>query len=157
VRALLRLKGSEEKREKRQEAKPAAAEGGEKDGGKKGKKNKGKDKEEPKPAEKEVKEEAPEADPVFTAEKGAQSRADFEITPEDIETPLADIEKKVRAIVKKGLTWGGESEVIPIGFGLSKLHMVAVLVDEFVSAEDLQEQLKQVTGGTVELTAHNKL
>jgi len=148
---------AEKKEEKRQDAKPAAN-GAEADGGKKGKKEKGgkgKDKQASKPEAKA--DEAPEADPHMGAEKGAQSRADFEITPEDVETPMADIEKKVRSISKKGLTWLAECEVIPIAFGLSKLHIVGILVDEFCPVEELQEQLKQVTGGTVDLTSHNKL
>lgn len=51
---------------------------------------------------------------------------------------LGEVEKAVRLIVMEGLHWGGADRV-PVAFGVFKLRMVCTIVDDLVSADELQE------------------
>jgi translation elongation factor EF-1beta len=52
---------------------------------------------------------------------------------------LAAMEKEVRAIEKEGLLWG-TSRLMPVGFGIKKLQITAVIEDAKVCLAELTSQ-----------------
>lgn len=58
----------------------------------------------------------------------------------------------------EGLTWGG-SELKPIAFGVKKLTIISVIVDDLVSADVIQEQIEAFEDEvqSVDIAAFNKL
>ena len=53
------------------------------------------------------------------------------------------LEESVRAIEKEGLVWGA-SKLLPVGFGIRKLQINLVVVDDLVSLDELQEQIAEI-------------
>ena len=51
------------------------------------------------------------------------------------------MEKNVRAIEQEGLTWGA-STFIAVGYGIKKLQINLVVVDDLVSIDDLQQKIE---------------
>merc|ERR1719270_2129932 len=73
----------------------------------------------------------------------AKSNLVLDVKPLSDETDLALMEAKVRAIEMKGLTWG-DSKLVDIAYGLKKLQIGSVLVDEEVSVDDLEENILNI-------------
>ncbi|OWF38742.1 elongation factor 1-beta-like [Mizuhopecten yessoensis] len=71
----------------------------------------------------------------------AKSSIVLDIKPLDDETDMADVEKKVRTIVKDGLLWG-TSKLIPVAFGIKKLQISMVVEDAKVSVDDITEKIE---------------
>jgi len=76
--------------------------------------------------------------------KGVISKSTLilEIKPQSIKTDLAHVEKLVRNIEIDGLEWSKASKMIPIAYGLQKLQIGAVIVDELVSTDDIVEKIE---------------
>jgi elongation factor 1-beta len=55
---------------------------------------------------------------------------------------MAQLEKNVRSIEKDGLVWGA-SKLVPLGYGIKKLHINLVVEDEKISLDELQEQIAE--------------
>ncbi|KAG8980931.1 Translation elongation factor 1 beta [Tulasnella sp. JGI-2019a] len=51
------------------------------------------------------------------------------------------LERAVRSIEALGLLWGA-SKLIPIGYSIKKLQITAIVEDELVSVDELQEKCK---------------
>ena len=62
-------------------------------------------------------------------------------TAEDDETDMKELEKNMRSIEIDGLTWG-QSKLVAVGYGISKLQVNLVVEDEKVSIDDLQAQIE---------------
>lgn len=64
----------------------------------------------------------------------------------------------VRTIEMEGLTWGA-GKFVPIGYGIRKLQIVATIVDDLVSVDDLQERIQAFEDlvQSVDIAAFNKL
>ncbi|KFY16678.1 hypothetical protein V491_05265 [Pseudogymnoascus sp. VKM F-3775] len=71
----------------------------------------------------------------------AKSIVTMDIKPWDDETDMAALEESVRSIEKDGLLWGA-SKLVPVGFGIKKLHIILVVEDEKVSTVELQEEIE---------------
>jgi len=71
----------------------------------------------------------------------AKSSVVFNIAPWEETTNMTALEGKVRAIQKEGLTWGA-SELVPVVGAIFKLRIVAVVVDNLVSVDELSEQIQ---------------
>lgn len=54
---------------------------------------------------------------------------------------MEELEKKIREIQMEGLTIGG-SKLVEIGYGIKKLLMNFIVVDDIVSVDDLQEKIQ---------------
>jgi len=65
----------------------------------------------------------------------------LDVKPLGDDTDLKELEKKVRAIEMEGLRWAG-SELVPIAFGLKKLRIISVIVDDLVSTDVLREKIE---------------
>ncbi|KAG0224422.1 hypothetical protein B0O80DRAFT_534357 [Mortierella sp. GBAus27b] len=73
----------------------------------------------------------------------AKSVCTIDVKPWDDETDMAALEKHVRSIEMEGLVWG-LSKLVAVGYGIKKLQITAVVEDELVSMDALQDL---VTGG----------
>ena len=54
---------------------------------------------------------------------------------------MKELEKNMRSIEIDGLTWG-QSKLVAVGYGISKLQVNLVVEDEKVSIDDLQAQIE---------------
>lgn len=70
----------------------------------------------------------------------------MDIKPWEAETDMAILEHSIRKITKDGLTWG-TSQLMDIGYGIKKLRMIIVVVDEQVSADALEEEITELGDG----------
>lgn len=71
----------------------------------------------------------------------AKSTVIIDVKPIGEETDMAALEKQCREIVMDGLLWGG-SELIPVAYGIKLLRIIAIIVDDLVSADDLCERIQ---------------
>merc|ERR1711908_102423 len=71
---------------------------------------------------------------------------------------LDEMEAFVRSITMEGLTWGA-SKKVAIGYGISKLTIMAVVEDDEVSTDDLQETIEENEDPvqSIEIDAFNKI
>ncbi|WKX93094.1 hypothetical protein Q1695_010822 [Nippostrongylus brasiliensis] len=89
----------------------------------------------------------------------AKSSVILDVKPWDDETDLKEMENLVRGIEMDGLVWGG-AKLIPIGYGIQKLQIIAVIEDEKVSVDDM---IEKITGDfeshvqSVDIVAFNKI
>lgn len=67
--------------------------------------------------------------------KLSKSMIVLDVKPWDDETDLAELEKCVRAVEHDGLLWGA-SKLVPVGFGIKKLQITAVIQDSKVPSFD---------------------
>ena len=87
----------------------------------------------------------------------AKSSLILDVKPEDSDTQMEELAKAVKAIEMDGLTWGNY-ELIPVAFGIKKLRIICVVVDDLVSTDDLQEQIEALDGvQSTDIHAFNKL
>mmetsp|Transcript_45654 Transcript_45654/g.114874 ORF Transcript_45654/g.114874 Transcript_45654/m.114874 type:complete len:222 (+) Transcript_45654:186-851(+) len=100
--------------------------------------------------EKEVQRRADEAIAKRAAERAAKGQVVIarscvvmDVKIEDADTDMAKLEEAVRAITIDGLEWKA-AEVIPIGFGISKLRISAHVEDEKVSVDLMQEKIEEL-------------
>jgi len=71
----------------------------------------------------------------------AKSSLILDIKPWDDETDLVEMERLVRNVTTKGLTWGA-SKLVIVAYGIKKLQIMATIVDDLVSIEDIQDQIQ---------------
>lgn len=71
----------------------------------------------------------------------AKSLVTLDVKPWDDETSLEDMLAFVKSIEQDGLLWGSH-KYVPVGYGIKKLQINAVVEDEKVSIDDLQEKLE---------------
>eukprot|EP01105_Mastigella_eilhardi_P021413 TRINITY_DN5181_c0_g1_i1.p1 TRINITY_DN5181_c0_g1~~TRINITY_DN5181_c0_g1_i1.p1 ORF type:complete len:209 (-),score=101.67 TRINITY_DN5181_c0_g1_i1:67-693(-) len=90
--------------------------------------------------------------------KAAKSRVVFDVKPLDDETDMADLEKQVRAIEMDGLLWGN-AQLVPVAFTVKKLQIVAIIVDDLVSTDVLEETISELEDvvQSVDIVSFNKL
>jgi len=89
----------------------------------------------------------------------AKSTVLLDVKPWDDETKLDEMEKLVRSIEKEGLVWGA-SKMIPLAYGISKLQINCVIVDDLVSVDDLIENITEGFADhvqSVDIAAFNKI
>lgn len=70
----------------------------------------------------------------------AKSSLLLDCKPWDDETDMAEMERLVRTIESDGLLWG-QSKLVPVGYGIKKLQISAVIEDDKVSTDWLDEQI----------------
>jgi len=88
----------------------------------------------------------------------AKSMLILDVKPWDDETDVHEMEKRVRAIQADGLVWG-TSTFKDVAFGIKKLQITAVVEDEKISVDWLEEQ---ITGNedlvqSMDIAAFNKI
>jgi len=88
----------------------------------------------------------------------AKSSLLLDVKPWDDETPMVKLEEAVRSISLEGLTWGA-SKLVPVGYGIKKLQISAVVVDDLVSVDDLEEKITAFEDfvQSMDIAAFNKI
>jgi len=87
----------------------------------------------------------------------ARSTLILDVKPEGSETDMAKLEKDVRSIAMEGLVWAG-SEMVPVAYGVKKLRIISVIVDDLVSTDDLRELIEGLEGcQSTDIYAFNKV
>jgi len=70
----------------------------------------------------------------------AKSNVILDVKPWDDETDIAEMERCIRTIEKEGLLWG-KAEKKPVAFGIFKLTISAVVEDDKVSVDWMEEKI----------------
>jgi len=88
----------------------------------------------------------------------AKSSLLLDVKPWDDETPMDKLEEAVRSINLEGLTWGA-SKLVPVGYGIKKLQINAVVIDDLVSVDDLEEKITSFEDfvQSMDIAAFNKI
>jgi len=88
----------------------------------------------------------------------AKSNVILDVKPWDDETDMGELEKVVRSIQMEGLLWG-VSKLVPVGYGIKKLQITTVIVDDLVSLDELTEKLEAFEDyvQSVDIAAFNKI
>jgi len=87
----------------------------------------------------------------------ARSTLILDVKPEGSDTDMAKLEKDVRSIAMEGLVWAG-SEMVAVAYGVKKLRIISVIVDDLVSTDDLREQIEGLDGcQSTDIYAFNKV
>lgn len=60
----------------------------------------------------------------------------LDVKPWDDETDMEELKKNVLAINMEGLVWG-TNKLVAVGYGIKKLAVTAVVVDDLVGVDDL--------------------
>merc|ERR1712116_62481 len=88
----------------------------------------------------------------------AKSSIILDVKPWDDETDMAEMEKNVRKIECEGLLWGA-SKLVPLAYGIKKLQLCCVVVDDEVSIDWLTEEIAKDEDfvQSVDIAAFNKI
>ncbi|XP_035228624.1 elongation factor 1-beta-like isoform X1 [Stegodyphus dumicola] len=88
----------------------------------------------------------------------AKSSVVLDVKPWDDETDMEEMEKAVRKIETEGLKWGA-SKLVPLAYGIKKLQIIAIVEDDKVSVDWLQETIQDIEDlvQSVDIAAFNKL
>lgn len=87
----------------------------------------------------------------------ARSSVILDVKPIGEETDMAALEAEVRKIGMEGLTWCG-SELIPVAYGIKLLRIIANVVDDLVSVDDIQDKIAEIEDcQSSDIFAFNKL
>jgi len=70
----------------------------------------------------------------------AKSSLVLDVKPWDDETDMTKMEECVRSIQSDGLVWG-QSKFVPLAYGIKKLQICAVIEDDKVSTDWLDEEI----------------
>lgn len=83
----------------------------------------------------------------------------YEVKPLEAGQDMKDIENKIRSIEVDGLLWGQEFKVVDVAFGIQKLIVQAILEDEKITTDDLEEKMNAwpETISSVDLVNVNKV
>ncbi|KAI4838896.1 elongation factor 1-delta [Plasmodium brasilianum] len=68
----------------------------------------------------------------------------IDIKPYGEDTNLDDVLKLVKDIEMEGLTWGKAHKKTPFAFGLFKLQVTCVIVDDLINTDELIEMIENV-------------
>jgi len=88
----------------------------------------------------------------------AKSSVVLDIAPWGEETDMAVIEQNVRGISQDGLHWGA-SQLVPVIGNVSKLQILAIIVDDLVSVDDVVEKIESDEDNvqSVDIVSFNKI
>jgi len=88
----------------------------------------------------------------------AKSSILLDVKPWDDETDMAELEKCVRTVQMDGLLWG-TSKLVPVGYGIKKLQIACVVVDDKVGTDMLEEEITKFEDfvQSVDIAAFNKI
>ncbi len=74
----------------------------------------------------------------------AKSEVIFDVKGYEVTDDFEALAKKIRSEIKQeGLTWKDTHRIVPIGFGMSKLEMGMIIVDELVSTDEIFEKIEE--------------
>jgi len=88
----------------------------------------------------------------------AKSMVTFDVKPYESETNMKEMEDNVRSLVVEGLEWKA-SKLVDVAYGIKKLQIAAVVIDDIVSVDDVVEQIQAFEDHvqSVDIASFNKL
>jgi len=88
----------------------------------------------------------------------AKSSLVLDVKPWDDETDMTELERSVRSIEQDGLLWGA-SKLVPLAYGIKKLQISAVIEDDKVSVDELEEKITSFEDliQSMDIAAFNKI
>ncbi|XP_033993098.1 eukaryotic translation elongation factor 1 delta a (guanine nucleotide exchange protein) isoform X1 [Trematomus bernacchii] len=88
----------------------------------------------------------------------AKSSLLLDVKPWDDETDMAKLEECVRSVQMDGLLWGA-SKLVPVGYGIKKLQITCVIVDDKVGTDMLEEEITKFEDliQSIDVAAFNKI
>merc|ERR1712183_266560 len=88
----------------------------------------------------------------------AKSSILLDVKPWDDETDMVKMEELVRTIQCDGLVWG-QSKLVPLAFGIKKLQICAVVEDDKVSTDWLDDEITKFEDyvQSMEIAKFNKI
>lgn len=87
-----------------------------------------------------------------------RSQIVLDVKPWDDTTPMDKLEKAVRSVEIDGLAWG-QSKLVDVGYGIKKLTIVCVVIDDLVSTDDITDKIMEFEDfvQSVDIQSFNKL
>mmetsp|Transcript_10658 Transcript_10658/g.18077 ORF Transcript_10658/g.18077 Transcript_10658/m.18077 type:complete len:209 (+) Transcript_10658:86-712(+) len=88
----------------------------------------------------------------------AKSSLLIDIKPWEAETDMKALEEAVRKIEIEGLQWGA-SKLLPVAYGVKKLHIMATIIDDLVSTDDIEDKICAIEDyvQSMDVVAFNKI
>merc|ERR1712178_347062 len=88
----------------------------------------------------------------------AKSSLLLDVKPWDDETDMAEMERLVKTIEADGLLWGA-SKLVPLAYGIRKLQINAVIEDDKISTDFLEEEITKFEDyvQSMDIAAFNKI
>lgn len=76
------------------------------------------------------------------AKKAAKSIIVFEVKGYEVDFDWHAYADKIRTYVINGVTWLDSHAVVPVAFGMMKLQMTCVIIDDLVETDDIWDMIK---------------
>nr|CCA20862.1 EF1 guanine nucleotide exchange domaincontaining protein putative [Albugo laibachii Nc14] len=88
-----------------------------------------------------------------------RSQVVVEVKPWDKETDLEALAIKIKSTKKEGLTWGEGHKLVDVAYGIKKLLVQCVILDDMVSLEDITDIIEQFEDSvqSVDIASMNKI
>lgn len=71
-----------------------------------------------------------------------RSQVVIEVKPWEAETDLDELAAKIKALPVEGLTWGEGHKLVPVAFGIKKLLVQCIIIDDMVLLDDITEAIE---------------
>ncbi|KAE8912508.1 hypothetical protein PF005_g3678 [Phytophthora fragariae] len=71
-----------------------------------------------------------------------RSQVVIEVKPWEAETDLEELAAKIKALPVEGLTWGEGHKLVPVAFGIKKLLVQCIIIDDLVLLDDITEAIE---------------
>ncbi|EQC25524.1 hypothetical protein SDRG_16607 [Saprolegnia diclina VS20] len=88
-----------------------------------------------------------------------RSQVVIEVKPWEAETDLEALAIKIKALEVNGLSWGEGHKLVPVAFGIKKLLVQCIIIDELVLLDDITEAIEQFEDDvqSVDVASMNKM
>lgn len=88
-----------------------------------------------------------------------RSQVVVEVKPWDTETDLEDLAKKIKATEIDGLKWGEGHKLVPVAFGIKKLLVQCIIIDDKVLLDDITDKIESFEDyvQSVDIASMNKV
>ncbi|OWZ09732.1 hypothetical protein PHMEG_00017517 [Phytophthora megakarya] len=88
-----------------------------------------------------------------------RSQVVIEVKPWEAETDLEELAAKIKALPVEGLTWGEGHKLVPVAFGIKKLLVQCVIIDDLVLLDDITDAIEGFEDyvQSVDVASMNKL
>ncbi|CAI5730161.1 unnamed protein product [Hyaloperonospora brassicae] len=71
-----------------------------------------------------------------------RSQVVIEVKPWEAETDLEELAAKIKALPVEGLTWGEGHKLVPVAFGIKKLLVQCIIIDDMVLLDDITDAIQ---------------